>query len=525
MTSPHKPTDEQQAIIDAVAQTQSNLMISAYAGTAKSTTLEMAAPGVKGPALALAFNKKIATELQSRLPDNFKAQTLNSIGHGAWIRALNRPTIKLDGQKLGKLVTAIAKDHKAQLLDWQWDCVRQATSDAMKAGISPNDQGSPLLADTPENWRDVIEVPTSDDFEFIYKLAHAVLQANVGTARAGQISFDDQIYCPTILGGAWPRYPTTFVDESQDLSPLNHQMLTLTSTGRIVAVGDPRQAIYLFRGADANSMKNMRTIRPQWTDLSLTMTFRCPKAIVARQQDHAPGFTAHSSNATGQFLHLPHTDEANEGYDHKSLLKVASDINANFIAIVCRNNAPLVNMAFKLIRSGVGCQMLGRDIGTGLIRLVSRLEKSDATPILKFSETLTKWLDTECALAQANNKPERSDKLTDQAECLRATIEGSSPTTVGELKLILTRIFSRESGSIILSSVHRAKGLEWPVVLHLDPWRIPSKQAKMAAQSGDYSHLEQEYNLRYVCETRTKHTLIAADMRDYGTNGANGANS
>src|SRR5215471_19277254 len=150
----HPPTEEQAAIIEAVAANNTSLMVSAYAGTAKSTTLEMAAPGVKGPALALAFNKKIATELQSRLPDNFKAQTLNSIGHGAWIRALNRPTIKLDGQKLGKLVTAIAKDHKAQLLDWQWDCVRQATSDAMKAGISPNDQGSPLLADTPENWRD-----------------------------------------------------------------------------------------------------------------------------------------------------------------------------------------------------------------------------------------------------------------------------------------------------------------------------------------------------------------------------------
>src|SRR5215467_760299 len=299
----HSPTEEQQAIIEAVAEGQRSLMISAYAGTAKSTTIEMAAPGVRGPALALAFNKKIADELQGRLPPNFKARTLNSIGHGAWIKTLEKPTVNLDARKLGKLVTAVSRDWKTPLTTSQWEEVRNGVSNAMKAGLSYKDLGSPLILDTRENWSDLIECDAAD-FPMLYGIAREVLKSSIDLARAGHISFDDQVYCPTILGGAWEKFPRTFVDEAQDLSILNHVMLELCSTGPISAVGDSRQAIYLFRGADSTSMDSMRRLRPSWNDLKLTLTFRCPRAIVARQQEHAPGYTAAPANIDGRFLTL-----------------------------------------------------------------------------------------------------------------------------------------------------------------------------------------------------------------------------
>jgi len=507
---PHSPTPEQAEIISAVAAGQESLMISAYAGTAKSTTIEMAAPGVRQPALALAFNKKIADELQSRLPPNFKARTLNSIGHGAWIKTLSKPTVNLDSRKLGKLVSAVAKDWKVPLSTPQWEEVREGVSNAMKAGLSPNDVGRPLVADTEENWRDLIECDSSD-FNLLYGVAWRVLKDSIDLARAGHISFDDQIYCPTILGGAWERFPRVFVDEAQDLSLLNHVMLDLCSSGPIAAVGDKRQAIYLFRGADSSSMESMRRLRQGWNDLKLTLTFRCPRAIVARQQSHAPGYTAAPQNIDGRFLHLPTGTEL-ESWSWDDLRRLMGEIpDARQLAILCRNNAPLVSMAFKLIREGVGCQMLGRDIGKGLINLTSKLCKDDGMKISVFQEVMNAWLDKECAIALANDKPDRVDKLTDQVECLRATIEGANPATVGDLRAILQRVFSKENGQVILSSIHRAKGLEWPLVVHLDPWRIPSKQAQFAAANGDPKPLEQEYNLKYVAETRTKHTLINAD--------------
>lgn len=510
-TVKHSPTDEQVEIINAVAKSASSLMISAYAGTAKSTTLEMAAPGVRGPALALAFNKKIADELQARLPGNFKAQTLNSIGHGAWIRTLNKSSVKLDDKKVGKIVTAVARDRKIPLMTWQWDNIRNGVKAAMQAGLSPKDVGQPLIKDTPENWKDLLDCLEDSDFEMMYEIARESLQYSIDMAKAGQLSFDDQIYCPTILGGNWPRYPYIFVDEAQDLSPLNHVMLTLCSIGLISAVGDPKQAIYLFRGADGNSMVNMRRIKPVWQDLSLTMTFRCPSAIVARQQEHAPGYRAAPTNEEGLYHSLENMEG---GWNWGHIRARLSDVNAHSMAILCRNNAPLMSMAFKLIRNGVGCEMLGRDIGKGLINLTTKLAKDDELSIEKFAVKLTDWLEKEVAISIANDKEARADRIQDQAECIRATIEGSSPSTAGELRAALQKVFDRTNGQVMLSSIHRAKGLEWPLVLHLDPWRIPSKQAQMAAANGDTSQLKQEYNLRYVAETRTKHTLLAASLEN-----------
>jgi len=510
----HRPTEEQAEIIKAVAAGGTSLMISAYAGTAKSTTLEMAAPMVRERALALAFNKKIADELQDRLPSNFKARTLNSIGHGAWIRTIDKPTVNLDARKLGKLVTAVARDMKLPLATYQWEEVRGGVSNAMRAGLSPRDIGSPLVEDTEGNWRDFIECTDSRDFPMLYDVAWRVLKASIDLARAGHISFDDQIYCPTILGGSWEKYPRVFVDEAQDLSLLNHVMLDLCSAGPLAAVGDKRQAIYLFRGADSSSMDSMRRLRTTWNDLNLTLTFRCPRAIVTRQQGHAPGYRAAPANIDGRFLPRPNFD--GEGWSWADLQERAGEIpDSRQLAMLCRNNAPLVSMAFKLIREGVGCQMLGRDIGHGLIQLTRKLSKEDSLPITTFISGMNEWLDKECAIATANDKPERVDKLTDQVECLRATIEGANPSSVGDLRAVLQRVFSKDNGQVMLSSVHQAKGLEWPLVVHLDPWRIPSKQSTFAAANGDPRPLIQENNLRYVAETRTKHTLVEADAEKF----------
>src|SRR5271169_852963 len=76
------PTDEQQAIVEATSQSADSLMIEAYAGCAKTTSLELLGRRVRSPALALAFNKSIATELQSRFAANFEVKTMNGFGFG-----------------------------------------------------------------------------------------------------------------------------------------------------------------------------------------------------------------------------------------------------------------------------------------------------------------------------------------------------------------------------------------------------------------------------------------------------------
>jgi superfamily I DNA/RNA helicase len=88
-------------------------------------------------------------------------------------------------------------------------------------------------------------------------------------------------------------------------------------------------------------------------------------------------------------------------------------------------------------------------------------------------------------------------------------VESVDLHTQGELCSTIESLFSKDSGLITLATAHRAKGLEWPHVLHLDPWRIPSRWAKSEEA------LLQETNARYVIETRAKETLILADLETF----------
>ena len=70
---------------------------------------------------------------------------------------------------------------------------------------------------------------------------------------------------------------------------------------------------------------------------------------------------------------------------------------------------------------------------------------------------------------------------------------------------------------VTLSTIHKAKGMEWSRVYFLDSWRLPSKFARIAAEDGNPEALRQENNLSYVAITRAKHELIYIDMK--GCNG------
>ncbi len=501
---PHSPTPEQAEIINAASHPQS-LMISAYAGCAKTSSLEMAATVIREPTLALAFNKKIATELTGRLPDNFTIRTLNAMGHRVWARTIQKANPVLDDRKLGKLVTQIAKDSKLNLLPGEWEGLIGLVNHAMMLGIVPNGE-----SDIEENWELASQLSGFDSPNI--EMAREILDENNALSRAGIISFNDQIYAPTCLGGQFPQYPRVMVDEAQDLSPLNHKMLEKlcqSGSGNLIAVGDPRQAIYQFRGADVQSMTNLRKLKSNWKDLPLTLTFRCPKKIVARQQSHAPGFRAHESNAQGSIVYF--NDETMPQWHWSDVENIMNSYNSQSLAILCRNNAPLMSLAFKLIRKGIGVEVAGRDIGKGLISLSKKLSPKDESRIAELEEKLNSWQDLEESRAFARQDSFRIDAIRDRAECFRATIDSTEVTTVGQLRAMLEKLFEPKKGArqILLSSIHRSKGLEWDCVLHLDPWRLPSKMAKTP------SEIEQEMNLQYVCETRTKNVLILANLGDF----------
>lgn len=149
-------------------------------------------------------------------------------------------------------------------------------------------------------------------------------------------------------------------------------------------------------------------------------------------------------------------------------------------AVLCRNIAPLVGLAYALLQRDIPCLILGRDIGAQLIALVRKLR---ATSLEDLERKLTTWAERESSkLAETGRSPER---IYDQQECLQFFIHGldESSRSVDDLIAKLTLMFSDNrfdaARKVTLCSIHKSKGLEFDKVFILDrPKLMPSRYAK-----------------------------------------------
>lgn len=484
------PTPEQAAIISTI-KAGNHVMVNALAGCAKTSTIVLAANALPMgvDAIALAFNKKIAVELQEKLPTNVEAMTLNSMGHRAW--AKGRARLRVDGRKNWKMIDAIMKAQNLALSRGENLLAVQAMGRIKSIGAVPPLSFKPPRCRPLRNWDNEMWTSLEDWFEeplnaLTRQVIGDAMTLSIKEAFQGFIDFDDQIYMPVIFGGSFPSPHAMFVDEAQDLNAMNHRMIALCKPQQLVVVGDRHQAIYAFRGALANSMDAILdgSCGPtDWTVLPLTQTFRCGKAIVERQLGHVPQYKAAPSNPPGTILE----------WDKWSV----NDIPPR-AAVICRNNAPLMPVALALLAEGKPCTILGRDFMASLTKDINK-----AAPENCDIATLASRLLTYFNLIVAKF-PGKAAQLEDRRLAILAAGKGAHDRD--SLLSLLDRLFSDTKANITLCTGHKAKGLEWDFVVHLDPHLI-GKFAKAPDE------ITQEANLRYVIETRPRHTLAIATSK------------
>lgn len=482
---PITPTEEQFLILDAAVNTPDSLLINSLAGCAKTSTLEFMCQVLPVmPILSLAFNKKIADEMVKRLPGHVTAKTINGLGHGVWSKYTNKRLI-VDKDKiyniLKGLIEKASRQEKSELYESMADTLKSVRWAKMQGYIPDNlYPGANHLISSEEFYAGLNDQLDGDPDR---ELVDWLLNESIKMAYSGLIDFDDQIYMPTLFGGTFPQFPLIMVDEAQDLSPLNHAMLDKLVSKRIIAVGDPWQSIYAFRGADTTSMGRLKK-RFNMKEMTLSVTFRCPINIVINAHWRVPDFKWAPWAKEGEVIDLAKKEEPG---DWK-----ATSIPP-YSAIICRNNAPLMSCALKLLQYGVGCRLLGSDLGPGLIRTLKKLcgERMEATQA-EAMVAVDEWEETML------RKRKNEGTVHDKADCLRVFIEFGA--TLGAAVAYAEHLFKTD-GPIQLMSGHKSKGLEFDVVYHLDPWLVPSKWATGEA-------LEQELNLKYVIETRAKSTLL-----------------
>jgi DNA helicase-2/ATP-dependent DNA helicase PcrA len=473
----NSPTPEQSAILSAATSTDSPLQLIAYAGTGKTSTLELIDEALgEAPRLYIAFNKRIVTEMtkedkdgKTRLRSTTKCQTLNSLGHSVWASAIS-PRLVLNTKKtletFKEIIKPLSRDETRALWN-EWDEIQTCVSLAKAFGFIP--EGAPQWEKRLINFEDFLAKLESPPSNSGLAIANAVLRTSIRLAYSGNIDFNDQLYMPALFGGSFPRFPLVMVDEAQDLSPINHELVRkLCRTSRLIAVGDPFQSIYGFRGAMTHGMEIQRTAFSM-SALPLSISFRCPSAIVENARWRAAGFRAFR-----------------EGGSVSSLSWLALEEIQEDSAIICRNNAPLFKVALNLLSHGRSVSMAGTDIGPKLLHILRRLgDESLSRPAVLL------------AIEDWHAKRPDSTSARDLADCLR--LFASNSRTLDEAIAYVEFLF-KQSGRIHLSTGHKAKGLEWENVYHLDPWLLDNN--------------EQDLNLRYVIQTRSAENYYEISSKD-----------
>ena len=508
--SAFKPSPQQAAIFLEVAAGKGNFIVEAVAGAGKTTTLVEVCKLIGGNAAFLAFNKKIATDIGSKLVTagiderTVKSATFHAMGRAAWVRVA--PRVRVEEDKSERLMNELGVPKHLRAF------VKQLASLAKQAvyRVAFTPQGRDDWLDMIDYY-DVTEKLTAGISSLEQQAAEGIdwteklLDLSLDRAEA-LIDFDDMIWVPLVMDGVqWWQYDWLLVDEAQDTNAGRRLMCQrmLRPGGRLIAVGDRHQAIYGFTGADTNSLDLIAdTFEAKY--MPLTTTYRCPKAVVRHAHqwvshiqaaDSAPEGTVSSINRN-EFEHQYLTEKDNLG----EVRICASD------AILCRNTKPLVALAFDLIRRKIPCHVEGREIGKGLLALARRW--LTARTIGQLEDKLTEYLREETERLRRTGKQAKIGAVEDKVDTLLVLCENLDPgDPLYKLETIVNDLFQDSDGrqrpSVTLSTVHKAKGREWDRVFLLgrDEF-MPSKYATQPWQK------EQEANLCYVAVTRAKRELI-----------------
>jgi len=457
--------------------------------------------------LFCSFSKSIANHLQELVPNDCEASTLHSEGYKITRRWLNVGRLRADGWKTKNLIALILEKDIYELFKHQRELVSATEAlvemcklrligwnDDMNFPASTIDWDSiqEQLPDLVQHYDITTNGYEDDVFALVPKVLRFSADLGDGERLAGdgykKIDFADMLWLPIIHKARFNKRDLLLVDEAQDLNPCQ-QAFAMKCGKRIVVVGDPRQAIYGFAGADTDSMETMKAMLDNTERGSITLelntTYRCGKKIVAEAQKIVQDYYAYEENPDGEVLKI--TKE-----------KMMSTLEDDDF-VVCRTNAPLVGTAFRLIAGGQKATIVGGNIGKGLIALINSMKAADVPDLMdRIEEHTLKQIEK-----ASKSKIPSDDKIIavmDKRDCIMVFCEECFSVS-DVIKSIESMFEDKVNEGVRLSSVHRAKGLEADRVFLLHPDLMPHPMAKTEEAR------EQEMNLKYVAITRAISTL------------------
>lgn len=498
-------SEYQKKIFSFIEHEQGHLVVEACAGSGKTSTLIKCLDFIPSndKILLTAFNTDIVNELKKKTDgrDNVDVKTL----HGLGLQFIKRNLPQVSSIPEPFKYDSYIKNNLKELSSLNTYTLKGGKYFRYIENIKKYvDFGRFYLCQTVKDLDFIEDRYNIDTIADEKEIAINVMEW--GKNALETIDYTDMVWLPNVLflKPLGLLYDFIMIDEVQDMNKAERELvLKCFKMGtRMMSVGDENQMLYQFSGADQDSFSILKSI-PNTTCLPLSISYRCGKKIV-------------------DFAHkiVKNIEAADGAIDGQILQNVALEDVQDGDMILCRNNAPLVQIYNEFLKLGKKCFIRGKEIGSNLKLLVKNTKQTelnadcqkDGVFVRLYDDLFTSrnklmekfGIDAETAI----NSPQIQNKL-DMINALEILSEGIN--TSEEIIAKIDEIFPKKDkkSGISLSTIHKAKGLEAENVYIACESLMPSKSAKK-----DWE-IKQEYNLMYVAYTRAKKTLGFIDEKDF----------
>lgn len=510
-----QPSIHQQQVLDwlqADSDTR-DAVVNSVAGSGKSTLLKLAADAISSSnvnvqdCLVLVFNKKNKTALVKKLDSSwqYSISTVHSAGYRVLKKYLGVRRLEVEEGKYR---------HLAKTLDWfNSSDPKQAKVISLSNFLKLFDfvrlTLSPL---TPQILSELIEhyaldinkqrLPEiSQRIDYLFKVGMD------SAANEAVIDHTDMLWLPVVWqvnqSPGFKFAQRVMVDEAQDMSRLQLEfVLSLAhSQAKMLFVGDPAQSINGFCGADTDSFNNIKT-RLQAQEFILPVCYRCPKThielinklcpeIPIEPRDNAP---------TGNIKVIQEWDLWDE--TKNSRIK-SGDL------VIARCSSSLIELHLKMIIKGIPCNLVGSSLQQDLLDLLEDIAQQSGFNYQRFVEFSQSYLKFKQSIYQENdNGAILLLQLKDQIKAVEAIYSHFQNKSIAELACSIKQLFgSEDDEAVLLSTVHRAKGMQNERVYIAEPLTLP-----LAWEGQKPWQQCQEQNLLYVALSRsTKDLFLIGD--------------
>lgn len=503
----------------AVTDPSQPLCIHAGAGSGKTRVLtrRIAHRSCEGTAdprrvLALTFTRKAANEMISRLAalglrDGPTVGTFHAV---AWAQLRTHWTDR------GRSVPGLL-DRKARVL----------ASLPSRGGLAPAELAAEIewaraRLVTPEGYPAAAHQADRRVGASLEEVGQAYAAFEAEKRRRGVVDFDDILsLCADALEGdaafagaqRW-RFRHLFVDEFQDVNPLQHRLLEAWRGERadLCVVGDPRQAIYRWNGADASYLTRFTRHHPAATVVELTGNHRStPQILHLANAVLGPGaspLTAHrpSGAVPGVARYATDRDEAT-GIAAAARLARRPGTRWDRQAVLVRTNGQMPLIEEALLAARIPVRLRGADplLQRNAVRDALRDLTNGADRPLRMALA---DLATMVAEADDDGATQTADDLSSLLR-LAQDLDAHDPTapTSALRRWIVQAVGAdgpgRGGDAVDVVTFHAAKGLEWPLVhvAGLEDGYVPISHARTSEAEAE------ERRLLHVALTRAEDVL------------------